>query len=395
MKFVAIALLCVGTTLALHRIPLQKIQTDRLYNAETLGKFLEQKFGGEENVDLKALSDRGGFNEGLTDYLNAQYYGVVKVGTPAQEFRVIFDTGSSNLWVPCKGCSITNIACQLHRKFDCTKSSTCDATDTAFEIHYGSGSMKGHVVNDKACFDAGNMCCSKQGFACATSEPGLAFVAAKFDGILGMGYNTISVQKLETPFNCAAAENAATCKDKVFSFWLNRDVSGKAGGEMTLCGSDPAHYEGELTYVPVSKKGYWQFTVDNFKLEDMDLGSTVEAIADTGTSLMAGPTEMIKKLQEKIGATLITNGEYTVDCAKIPTLPDLTITLAGKPFTLTAKDYILEVSRFGTSICISGFIGLDIPAPRGPLWILGDTFIGKYYTVFDTAQDRVGFALSK
>lgn len=83
----------------------------------------------------------------IHNYLDAQYYGDVSIGTPEQTFGVVFDTGSSNLWVPSKECRLSP-ACYLHKYFDADKSSSYATNGTKFNITYGSGAVVGFVGQD-------------------------------------------------------------------------------------------------------------------------------------------------------------------------------------------------------------------------------------------------------
>jgi cathepsin D len=382
MKLLLAAFL-VSTAFALQRIPLKKGMSMR-EQAWSTNSQLHPEYVMKFNQPAKTV------DEALTNFMDAQYYGEIQIGTPAQSFNVIFDTGSSNLWVPSKNHKWSCIACYLHKKYDGSASSTYVKDGRPFSIHYGSGSMEGIVSQDTVCI--GSLCAETQKFAEATALPGIAFIAAKFDGILGMGYPQIAVQGLQPVFNSLVAQKKL--ENNVFSFYLNRDPSGTPGGELILGGVDPDKTKGGITYTPVIKKGYWQFKMDKISANGSPLvcEDGCEAIADTGTSLIAGPKDEVAKIQKLIGATPFLNGEYLISCDKIPSLPDLKFSIAGKEFTLTGSDYVMKVTSMGKTMCISGFMGIDLPPRLGKLWILGDVFIGKHYTVFDFDQDRIGFA---
>lgn len=318
----------------------------------------------------------------INDYENSQYYGEISLGSPAQNFEVIFDTGSSDLWVASKNC---DSSCGRHAKYDATKSSTYVANGTSFDIMYGSGPVSGYQSIDN--MDMGGLVVKNQEFAEVTDAEGLgaAYKLGKFDGILGLAFPVLSVNGVPTCFENVVDQGLVDTAQ--FAFYLGDSRADK--GELVFGGYDSDKFTGELTWVNLLSATYWEITMEGMKLGDTSYAdSDQKAIVDSGTSLLTGPSDIVASIAKQMGAKEMGHtGEYLVDCDESK-LPTMTFFIDGKAYTLDPVDYLIPDG----DMCLLGMIGLDIPRPSGPLWILGDIFMRKYYTVFDTANKRVGFA---
>lgn len=306
------------------------------------------------------------------------------MGTPPQAFGVVFDTGSSNLWVPSKECRLSP-ACYLHKYFDSSKSSTYVYNGTRFNITYGSGAVSGFVGQDST-FVAG-LEAKNSLFAQITQLHGISFLASKFDGILGMAWPSISVNGLPLIFDLLYKQGKL--ESNSFSFYLTR-VAGQNGSALVLGGVNPKYYTGSFKYYTLKFDNYWAIAMDDiiFNGTSYKVSSNLLGIVDTGTSVLVGPSKVIDNMTKAFGS----GREKQVDCAQVPNLPTLDFIIGGDKYTLTGKDYILEVDQGGKSTCIVGLIGLDLPPQLGEAFILGDSFIKTFYTHFDYAGNRVGFA---
>ncbi|POS71732.1 vacuolar protease A [Diaporthe helianthi] len=370
-----------------HKMKIQKIPFEdqmKAFPMQDQVKYLEQKYSGAQHpfgYNEPSIEPNKDHTVPITNYLNAQYFSEIKVGTPPQEFKVILDTGSSNLWVPSSKC--TSIACYLHNKYESSSSSTYKKNGSSFEIQYGSGSMKGFVSQDT--LQIGDLTIKNQEFAEATEEPGLAFAFGKFDGILGMGYDTISVNKIVPPFYQMIDQKLID--DAVFAFYLSKDGE---GSEVVFGGSDKDHYTGKITNIPIRRKAYWEVDLDAITV-DGESASYDDAgiILDTGTSLIALETDLAEMLNKQIGGKKGYSGTYTIECNTRDSLPDITFTLAGHNFTIDAYDYTIESG----GSCISAFMGMNLPANLAG--ILGDAFLRPWYSIYDLGQNQVGIAKAK
>jgi cathepsin D len=371
-----LALLFLFEIASANKIQLQRNPLTRK-NYRNSAASLTAKYGPLASVDL-------------TDYEDAQYFGPITIGTPPQDFNVIFDTGSSNLWVPSSECLA--VACLLHNRYKSSASSTYVKNGTTFSIQYGSGAVSGFLSQDTV--NIGGLNVVGQVFGEATKEPGLSWIVGKFDGLLGFGYKSISVDEVTPVWYNILSQGLVT--EPSFSFWLSQNANDQVGGELTLGGADSSRYIGNFSYTPVTNETYWEFHVDDFQVagESMDFctDGVCTAIADSGTSLIVGPSDKINALNKKLGAITI-GGEAIFICANIGKLPNVTVVISGNNFVLTPKDYVIQVTSEGETECLSGFAGVDF-AGLGPLYILGDVFIATYTTLFDYGNSQLGFAKS-
>ncbi|KAK9515430.1 hypothetical protein VZT92_026079 [Zoarces viviparus] len=375
MKWLVVLSALVAFAECFHKFPLIKGKTARQDLQE---KGLWDEYRKQNPYNPMAKFYQSG-SESMTNDADLSYYGMISIGTPPQSFSVIFDTGSSNLWVPSVYCS--SQACKNHRRFNPPKSSTFQLGDQTLSIQYGTGSMTGHLAIDNV--EVGGITVSKQMFGISKTEaPFMASMAA--DGILGLAFQSIASDDVVPVFDNMVKQGLVS--QPLFSVYLSSNS--EQGSEVVFGGIDSSHYTGQITWVPLTSDTYWQIQMDSVTIngEVVACSGGCQAIIDTGTSLVVGPTKDINNMNAWVGASTNQYGEATVYCQNIQSMPEVTFTLNGHAFTVPASAYVSQ-SNYG---CSTGFSqgGTD------RLWILGDVFIREFYAIFDSQNQNIGLAKS-
>jgi cathepsin D len=176
----------------------------------------------------------------INNVQDTQYYGDIEFGTPPQKFMAIFDTGSSNVWVPSAKC--TSVACLLHPKYYSSQSSTYVPDGREYKIKYGSGGVEGFVSKDTV--QTAGLKATNYAFGEATKLSGVSFIAAKFESLVGMAFDKISVDDLPTFVD--ELYRVGALPNKTFSFYLTK-TPGQDGSALVWGGVNPKYYTGEIT----------------------------------------------------------------------------------------------------------------------------------------------------
>ncbi|KAI9012065.1 rhizopuspepsin 3 precursor [Phycomyces nitens] len=331
---------------------------------------------GSPNTGTIALNTPG---------IDSIYYGTIQVGTPGQEIRLNFDTGSSDFWFASSLCLNCNVGTQ---RFDPSMSSTYKPSNLTWKISYGDTSMASGIVGYDTVNISG-LIIHKQAIELASN----AFVVIgeyPADGFFGIGFDSdATIEGFQTPMDNMISQGLIS--RGLFGVFLGKQSNG-GGGEIVFGGYNPLHINGSLTYAPVnSSRGLWEIKVSGITAGSDCLlhnSSSLSGVLDTGTTLILFPEDIASAVAKAYNATEKDDGSgtYIIDC-NVSDFSPLTFIISGNEFSIPPTDLVFD--NVG-SVCTAGFGYFN-----SQFAILGDVFLKNNYVVFDIEKPGVLIAPSK
>jgi cathepsin E len=318
------------------------------------------------------------------------YIASIGVGNPPTTFDLIVDTGSSNTWV---GATTPY-----------TRTSTSVQTKDSVSVTYGSGSFSGTEFIDQVTIASG-LVIPKQSIGVASTSTGFTGT----DGIIGIGPVDLTLGTLSPDTNTLIP----TVTDNLFSqHTISAHEIGVSfeptttpenlNGEITWGGTDSSKFTGSITFIPVTTTSpanlFWGINQSVRYSTSTSILSTTAGIVDTGTTLVLLASDGFARYQTATGATQDANtGLASLTSAQFNNLKSLFFIAGGATFELTANGQLwprsLNTAIGGTASQILLVVNdLGTPSGQGLDFINGFGFLERFYSVFDTANNRVGFA---
>ncbi|KAJ2014149.1 hypothetical protein GGI03_001945 [Coemansia sp. RSA 2337] len=334
----------------------------------------------------------------LTNVRDYYYYGYIGVGNPPQKFSVIFDTGSSNIWVPGEACRSS--ACVAHRRFSKDRSSTFLPKSQKIEIQYGTGFIAGEIGLDTVQVSSA-VVLRNQSFALTSLEDKtFDLPRSQFDGLFGLGFTGGAEGGVEAPVDTMLRENIL--QEPLFAVKLYSS-SNKGNGEITF-GSYDKNYSDKLSWLDVYGDYFWATTMEGIFYGDESINylygadkinnltssmspqekarASRKALLDTGSSLIYGDPFSLAAMSIRIGADP-TSGE--IPCSALASLKPFHFVLGGKPFTMQPNEYIYHDEASGT--CEVQWMPVS-----EYLWVMGIPFLQSHYSVYNIKDRKIGLA---
>jgi hypothetical protein len=167
-----------------------------------------------------------------------------------------------------------------------------------------------------------------------------------------------------------------------FSFF----VTDGDDSEVTFGGYRPERLASDIVWAPVKLQSWWQVAIDDITFNNHPKNlcdGQCQVAVDTGTSMLAGPSDLVDKLTDMVDAN--------EDCSNFDSLPNLGFKIGDTVLNLKPDDYMDR----SVSGCSFSLMALDVPPPKGPVFIFGDPFLRRFVTIYDRSKPAVGFAVAK
>jgi len=356
---------------------------------------------GFSEIDLEALTN-GGLTDANTpttqnslgldiEANDVGYIATVQMGTPPQDFKLLMDSGSADLWVGSEQCTSTGGGgCGNHTFLGSKSSSSFVDTAKPFSVTYGTGAVSGDIITDNLV--VAGLALNAHTFGVATQEtPDFSSDDVPFDGLMGLAQSTLSEQQTLTPVESLA--KAGLINDAITSFKISRVADQKNDGEVTFGGLDTTKFQTNTltTFANVNTQGFWEGAVDSFTADGQDLGLTGRtAILDTGTTLIIAPPQDAATVHQAIpGAKSDGQGGFTLPCT---TTTSVALSFGGTSFAIDPRDLAFQPVDPNdlTGDCVSGISSGQIGGATE--WLVGDVFLKNAYFSTDVTKNQISLA---
>lgn len=342
-------------------------------------------FAAKENARRSSFAKASAAASGTAPAINEDVTYVAATTVGSQTFDLIVDTGSSNTWVG------------SGTKF--SAGSTGTSTGKKFSVSYGSGDVSGTEYTDTV--SLGGVTVSKQSIGVASSSDGFEGV----DGIIGFGPEDLTEDTVSGSSEIPTFLNNLASQGTISSQILGVSFAPESGGdddddngELDLGAVDSSKFTGSIGYTDTTSTSpysdYWGITVTETLSGSTKVGSSANAIVDTGTTLIYIPTTAYNAWLKAAGGTT-DEDEGLATFSKTPT-SNFSFVIGGVTYTLTPAEYIIPAAQNENIGLPSGTIYSWIADGGSEAadvnFIIGQKFLENFYAVFDTTNSRIGFA---
>lgn len=226
----------------------------------------------------------------LKQFRGTQYMGQITVG--GQDFQVIFDTGSSHLFINSDRCR--HHFCLTRTRYSSARSPDYRSLDKQIKIAYGQGILKGWLGTDTV--EIAGITVRNQVIAEVTKPSKNFFSGAYFDGIVGLGLPGLSQDGTLPLFDNLLSQFST--EQHSFNFFFDR-IGNLSKSMFTIGDPMKTFFTGQMRYYPVVSDKYWEIRLQNILVGGKPLDSCSHgctAVFDTGSSLISGPAPEVYSL---------------------------------------------------------------------------------------------------